>query len=66
MNINQGIKEEGKRTMGEMLCIGVWIALQIGLVHVQELGEKFHCRLRADIQGLHNRQNEGCQELSME
>ena len=40
--------------MGEMFGVWVWVSLQVGVIHVQELGEKFHGRLGTDIQGLDN------------
>ena len=45
--------------MSEMLRIGVLVALYVGLVHIQELGEKLHGRLRTDVQGFHDGYREG-------
>ena len=50
--------------MGEVFRVGVRVALLVGLVHVQKFGEKLHGRLRPDIQGFHDRQGEGRQELA--
>lgn len=54
--------ERHKLTMCEVLCIVVFVAAI--RVHIQELGQQPYSRFRADIQGLHERDREGSQELN--
>ncbi len=49
-------------TVCEVLCIVVFVAAI--RVHIQEFGQQPYGRFRADVQGLHERDREGSQELN--